>query len=105
MPHGNLILVLCLLHVLVALTIGDRALASPASGPYLETYPDPSELEDSTPLYFGLMMSLGGDYSSSGGVIGVQVALDEINRDTRLLPGYTLHYTLTDSKVTKIIVS
>ena len=90
MSHHRLISVLC---VLVALA---KALCF---SPYLETYPDPSDHKESTSLYFGLMMSLGGTYSSSGGVIGVQVALDEINNDDSLLPGYTLHYTLTDSKV------
>ena len=103
MPHRSLILVLlCLLYRLVALDSDNRTPAS-ASGPYLEIYPDPSEqLEGSTPLYFGLMMSLGGDYSGVGGVMAVRVALDEINRDASILPGYTLHYTLADSKVQKI---
>ncbi len=32
-------------------------------------------------------------------VPGVQVALDQINSDPTMLPGYTLHYTLVDSKV------
>ena len=99
MPHRSLILLLCLLQRLVALDSDNR---TPASGPYLEIYPDPSEqLEGSTPLYFGLMMSLGGDYSGVGGVMAVRVALDEINRDASILPGYTLHYTLADSKVQK----
>ena len=40
----------------------------------------------------------GGD-ESSGALAGVQAALDEINSRDDLLPGYTLHYTLTDSKV------
>ena len=36
-------------------------------------------------------------------IAGVQAALDEINSRDDLLPGYTLHYTLTDSKVLLII--
>ena len=58
-----------------------------------------SSTANSTPLYFGLMLSLSGDYQSSGALAGVQAALDEINSRDDLLPGYSLHYTLTDSKV------
>ena len=70
---------------------------------YLQVYPgvDPSG-ETSVgikSLYFALMMSFGGDYRSSGAIPGVQVALDQINSDPTLLPGYQLHYTLTDSQV------
>ncbi len=32
-------------------------------------------------------------------VPGVEVALDQINSDPTMLPGYTLHYTLVDSQV------
>ena len=31
---------------------------------------------------------------------GVKVALDLINNDSNLLPGYTLHYTFVESEVT-----
>ena len=51
------------------------------------------------PLVFGLIMSFGGNIDSSGAVPGVRVALDRINNDTSLLPGYTLHYALSDSRV------
>ena len=54
---------------------------------------------NSIPLYFGLMLSLSGDDQSSGALAGVQAALDEVNSRDDLLPGYSLHYTLTDSKV------
>ena len=70
---------------------------------YLEVYPDPTDpqiLQGRTPLYFALIQSLGGQYDSSGSVAGVKVALDRINSDMTLLPGYSLHYTLADSKVT-----
>ena len=78
--------------------------SSPPPWPYyLQVYPgtDPSgetsvELKS---LHFALMMSFGGDYRSSGTIPGVQVALDQINSDPTLLPGYQLHYTLTDSQV------
>ena len=72
---------------------------------YLEVYPDPTDsnfLQGRIPIYFGLIQSLGGPlslYDGSGSVAGVKVALDKINKDTTILPGYTLHYTFTDSKV------
>ena len=82
-------------------------------GPYLEIYPpvdlsqnqfdciphvEPTEIR-TCPLYIALTMSFGGEYFSSGVVPGVQYALDQINADPDLLPGYSLHYTLTDSQV------
>ena len=72
---------------------------------YLEVYPDPTKpevLRERTPLYFALIQSLGGplsQFDGSGSIAGVKVALDRINNDTTLLPGYTLHYTFADSKV------
>ena len=72
---------------------------------YLEVYPDPTDpevLRGRTPLYFALIQSLGGplsQFDGSGSVAGVKVALDRINNDSTLLPGYTLHYTFEDSKV------
>ena len=78
--------------------------SSPSPWPYyLQVYPgvDPSG-ETSVgikSLYFALMMSFGGNFRSSGAIPGVQVALDQINSDPTLLPGYQLHYTLTDSQV------
>lgn len=51
------------------------------------------------PLVFGLIMSFGGNFDSSSAVPGVRVALDHINNDSYLLPGYTLHYALSDSRV------
>ena len=67
--------------------------------------PDPSTSGDALrpppkSLYFGLMMSFAsGDFNSAGAIPGVQAALDQINGDPTLLPGYQLHYTLTDSQV------
>lgn len=72
---------------------------------YLEVYPDPRDpevLKERTPLYFGLIQSLGGplsQFDASGSVAGVKIALDRINNDSSLLPGYSLHYTFADSKV------
>ena len=69
------------------------------SNRFLQTYPPYDDADPRTPLTFALLQSFGGDFNSSGAVAGVQVALDVINNDTTLLPGYTLHYTLTDSQV------
>ena len=72
---------------------------------YLEVYPnpkDPEVLKGRTPLHFALIQSLGGQYSqfnASGSLAGVKVALDRINNDSSLLPGYTLHYTVANSQV------
>ena len=52
-----------------------------------------------TPIVFGLIVSFGGSFNSSGAVPGVRMALDQINNNTNLLPGYSLHYALSDSQV------
>ena len=76
--------------------------------PYLQVYPPPLVNEAARgprSLYFALMMSFGGEYKSSGAIPGVQAALDEINNDPALLPGYKLHYALTNSSVRDIACS
>ena len=77
------------------------------ASPYLDIYPELAKImlkNESTTLYFGLMLSLSSDDQSSGALAGVQAALDEINSRDDLLPGYSLHYTLTDSKVMIIML-
>ena len=73
-------------------------LASTVRG-YLHIYPPFDENDTRTPLYFALLQSFGSEFNGSGSVAGLQVALDRINSDPTLLPGYSLHYTLTDSQV------
>ena len=80
----------CLLFIL--------SLVSTVRG-YLQIYPPVNESDTRTPLYFALLQSFGGQYNGSGAVAGLQVALDRINSDPTLLPGYSLHYTLTDTQV------
>ena len=61
-----------------------------------------SESKNGTcPLYIALMMSFGGDFDSRGVIPGVQLAIDQINRDPNTLPGYCLHYILKATKVSK----
>ena len=62
----------------------------------MEIYPN---ITDKKPLFLAFLISFGGAYKSNGGLPGVQIALDEINRDPSMLPGYSLHYTLKDSNV------
>ena len=74
-----------------------------ATSANLDIYPKQTEAVFNnvtlSPLYFGLMLSLSGHHQSTGALAGVQAALDDINSRDDLLPGYSLHYTLTDSQV------
>ena len=65
-------------------------------------YPPLNESDGLNHLVFGLIMSFGGNIDSSGVVPGVRVALDRINNDSTLLPGYSFHYALSDSQVSYI---
>ena len=66
----------------------------------LDCVPPPASAENGRcPLYIALTMSFGHEYLSSGVIPSVQYALDQINADPDLLPGYSLHYSLTDSQV------
>lgn len=93
--------------VLIIVLVSVPALQSLSYDPadYIEVYPDPTDpevLKGRTPLHFALIQSLGGPFSQldgTGSAVGVKVALDRINNDSSLLPGYTLHYTFGDSKV------
>ena len=86
-------------------------------GPYKEIYPYTDITQDqqsclpdpatnhTCPLYVALMLSLGGDVDSSGAIPGIQLALNQINSDPSILPGYSLHYTLTDTRVRFLVLS
>ena len=86
-------------------------------GPYKEIYPYVDIAQDqqsctpdlasnrTCPLYLALMMSFGGDFVSSGAIPGVQMAINQINDDPSILPGYSLHYTLMDTQVLRHTMS
>lgn len=77
--------------------------------PYVEVYPPTDTTQDqfscvpsenrTCPLYVAVTVSFGGEYLSTGVIGSIQYALDQINNNSSLLPGYSLHYTLTDSQV------
>ena len=80
-------------------------------GPYDHVYPHTdisrNQLDclvsqhETCPLYIALMMSFGGEFDSSGVIPGVQLAIDQINDDPTILPGYSLHYLLKTTKVSR----
>ena len=76
-----------------------QCVVSSSQWPYLQTYPPVNESDGRMPLYFALVLSFGGNYRSIGALPGVQIALDYINSQSSILPGYSLHYTLLDSQV------
>lgn len=88
-----------LASVIVITALLQPSQASSSPWPYLQVYPPVNETDVRTPLYFALMLSFGGDYTSIGALPAVQIALNYINNQPSILPGYTLHYTLTDSQV------
>ena len=88
--------------MLLSVTILVSMLLSTAFCKITEIYPPPSSDGNSSSkdIYFILMMSLSGPFYNGSGIIpAVQVALDLINNDSRILNGYTFHYALSDSQV------
>ena len=105
------VVVLRLLIVMIQLVLVSVG-SSNNFGPYKQVYPEADLKQDpkncsvsdngTCPLYVALMMSFGGDYVSSGVIPGIQVAIDEINNDPSMLPGYSLHYTLMATRVREV---
>ena len=74
------------------------------NGDVFQVYPALEDApEGTTPLYFALMQSFSGGYVSAGGIPALMVALDEINNNSDILPGYSLHYTLSDNGVRRLV--
>ena len=89
-------------YLFFALVVAGFFHASPVSSsqwPYRQIYPPVNASDDRTPLFCAAVFSFGGDFTSIGVLPGVQIALDYINNEPSILPGYTLHYTLMDSQV------
>ena len=76
-------------------------LRTPVLNDSVQIYPSLDQSGGLSPLYFGLMAapSEDSDYVNAT-VKAIQLALDEINDNSDLLRGYSLHYTLTVSQVT-----
>ena len=99
MERGSIALRVFAALATVATVLQSAYTSSPAPWPYLQVYPAVNESDDRTPLYFALELSFEGAFTSIGALPGVQIALDYVNSNPKILPGHTLHYTLTDSKV------
>ena len=55
-----------------------------------------------TPLHFLYIYADSPSYNSTGAIPAMDIALENINGDSSLLPGYTLNYTQPlDSKVSR----
>jgi gamma-aminobutyric acid type B receptor len=65
---------------------------------YLQEYPPVNKTDGRIPLHFATVLSFGGEYVSVGALPGVQIALDYINSERSILPGYSLHYSLAYSE-------
>ena len=56
--------------------------------------------EEKTPLYFSYITTITGDLTIAGAIPVVDLALEQINNRTDILPNYTFNYTtIRDSKV------
>ncbi|CAI8020636.1 Gamma-aminobutyric acid type B receptor subunit 1 [Geodia barretti] len=89
----------CWLQLFLAFAASSVTLAQESQGPYHQIYPPVNDTDGRTPLYIAVVLSFGGSsYKSVGALPGIQIALDYINSEPSILPGYSLHYTLTDSQ-------
>ena len=103
MERGNFTLRIYAALVVIVTVLRSTYASPSASWPYLQIYPAVNESDTRTPLYFALELSFQGEYISIGALPGVQIALEYVNSNPDILPGHTLHYTLTDSKVYPIV--
>ena len=56
--------------------------------------------DEKTPLYFSFIITKTGSFVASGAIPVVDLALEQINNRSDILPDYTLNYiTILDSKV------
>ena len=95
--------------LLLAIIVAMTAASIYNYGPYDHVYPYVDITQNRStcvvsenktcPLYIALMMSSGGDVDSRGVIPAVQMAIDQINSEPNMLPGYSLHYILKTTKV------
>ena len=103
-----LVLALLLAFSSVSFCRYDRQIRLPSGDPYMYPSLDSSSIcpNKTTPLYFGLIQSFStSQIDGSGTILGVNIALDRINSNCFVLPGYSLHYTVADSQVSIIYLS
>ena len=62
-------------------------------------HPPVNANDSRTPLYFSLIQASSGQSITVNSMVGLEVALDFINADPTLLPGYSLHYVFIDALV------
>ena len=97
MAQSSILLLSLLLHISL------RGQLANGETPEIELpYPPINTSDSRTPLYFSLIQSFSGQYISALSLPGLQLALDLINDDDSLLPGYSLHYVFTDAPVSAI---
>ena len=85
--------------VVALVTLQTTLASSSTQWPYVQIYPPVDEADNRTPLYFALVLSFGGGFTSIGALPGVRIALDYVNNNPSILSEYSLHYTLIDSQV------
>ena len=89
-----------LLLAAIIITGAERAAIYP-----VVDYESQSQSEDGkVPLYVGLIQSYDpsspdAQLDSTGTIVGTEIALDHINEDESMLPGYRLHYSFVGSPV------
>ena len=103
LPRVRLIVLLWRLELLLCWYNGPAAEASPSSGSGV-IYPPLTEDSDGTaetPLFVGLIESYDPAHPDQQlkSVVGTEIALDHINADPSILPGYRLHYNFINSQV------
>ena len=102
----RLIVLLWGLELLLCCCNGPAAEASPSSGSGV-IYPPLTEDSDGTaetPLFVGVIESYDPAHPdqqlrSVGTIVGTEIALDHINANPSILPGYRLHYNFINSQV------
>ena len=95
--RAALLLHLFLLLVAVAITCGELIYPAQYSRPN-------NNSNDIIPLYIGLIQSYDpkmkdAQLDTIGLVVGTEIALDHINANESILPGYRLHYNFASAMV------